>query len=128
MGEDYARQAATELSEIDVATGVADPTDSTPFVSVAVTCVAPRGRAYLVDVERNGQWAHDGCDGEEIPEPVTDVNLSGQFYADAHEALDMLNAAADGDSNDAEIEAGRNVADLLQMALSMLGHPYQGGN
>jgi hypothetical protein len=47
----------------------------------------------------------------------------GSFAADARQALAELAKTAAGDSNDDEIEAGRECADLLEQILAVLGYP-----
>lgn len=47
------------------------------------------------------------------------MNLA-QLMQEADDALEALAEAADGDSNDAEIEAGNDVADALTALLNYL--------
>jgi hypothetical protein len=131
-GPDAARQAADSIETL-VDGGVAG-TDANPEaddVTFELTCVAPRGPAWLIDIDSEyglaGEFPEPSSDGVTdgmMPEPILGVDLSAADIEGMHEALATLDAAAEGDSNDAEIEAGHDCAEELARLLAMLGHPY----
>jgi hypothetical protein len=131
-GVDAARQAADSIETL-VDGGVAG-TDANPEaddVTFELTCVAPRGPAWLIDIDSDyglsGEFPEPSSDGVTdgmMPEPILGVDLSAADIAAMHEALATLDDAATGDSNDAEIEAGHDCADHLARLLALLGHPY----
>jgi hypothetical protein len=123
---DYAtaRRAADGLMEFNVRDNtVEEGADDPPGLVYRLTCVAPRGRASFVDADPEDASVPAG-DVQTLAEPVTDLDLSAADIGAMHEALATLDAAAGGDSNDAEIEAGHDCADHLARLLAMLGHPY----
>lgn len=61
------------------------------------------------DVFRAGEWVRD----ESSINGLVPTNLR-ELLTQAREAIAALNRAAEGDSNDVEIEAGRRVADVLE--------------
>jgi hypothetical protein len=131
-GPDAARQAADSIETL-VDGGVAG-TDANPEaddVTFELTCVAPRGAAWLIDIDSDyglddefPEPSPDGVTDGMMPEPILGVDLSAADIRDMHEALAALDDAASGDSNDAEIEAGHDCAEYLIRLLALLGHPY----
>jgi hypothetical protein len=124
---DYAtaRRAADGLQEFNVRSNTVDEgIEDPPGLTYSLTFVAPRGRASYVD-----SYPEDGGvpadDVQTFVEPITDVHLSRELIASMHLSLATLDETAVGDSNDAEIEAGRDCADQLGILLRMLGHPYK---
>lgn len=131
-GADAARQAVASVEEFE-AGGYPAHDAQAPDVAFTVTCAAPRGRAYLVSAtDASGEGlpdpADDECDlgDENLPEPICDVKLATALIAEMWASLDALEAAADGDSNDHEIECGKDCADHLTLLLETLGFKRPG--
>jgi hypothetical protein len=103
-------------------------TPDTDGVAFKITEIGPRGTAGLVYAgDESGNDLPTTTGEEGTAEPITDAPgaryLTDEWYAEAHASLDALDETASGDSNDAEIEAGRDVADTLAQLLAWLGHP-----
>ena len=102
-GEGAARQAAESLESYEPGFGI-DAAPTAPDVTFEMTCTAPRGRAYLVETE--------GDSGEELPEPI-----DGEHRAALKDELENAIQALEGDSNDAEHDALRDLAETVAAVL-----------
>lgn len=124
-GEDAARQAAASIETYEP--GSLRPWDARPDTDEAqfeMSCAAMRGEPYLVDVNPADGYGDDEAVGDGlIPGPVLGLSLTPAEIASMHQALDDLDTAAEGSSNDAEIEAGRECASYLEQLLTILGYP-----
>jgi len=78
-GADAARDAMQTIEEIEPGRPVEADTFAAPDARFELTCVAPRGRAYLADTGTGGQWASLDADWqpEEFREPVTAGDPAG---------------------------------------------------
>jgi hypothetical protein len=59
------------------------------------------------------------------PAAAAILELTPELAASMHDSLAALDKAASGDSNDHEIECGRDCADNLIILLELLGYPYK---
>jgi hypothetical protein len=122
-GPDKARAAVNSLQAIDNGWDGSLPTDAT----WELTCVAPRGVAYLVQTDPElPDPDDDDCalEDPEIPQPITGVYLSPDLIAGMHAGLTRLDEAADSTSDNDEHAAARDCADNLARLLRLIGHPY----
>jgi hypothetical protein len=122
-----ARRAAEGIEAFNVRDntveeGIGDP----PGLTYELTCVAPRGKASYVESDPPEDGSVPAEDVQTFTEPITDVHLSRDLITGMHASLRALDEAAEGGSNDTEIEAGRDCADNLALLLRLLGVPSDG--
>jgi hypothetical protein len=113
-GEAAARQAAESIEAYEPGCGIDAAGTKAPDVEYDVTCVAPRGKPYLVETE--------GESGEELPEPITGDNRS-ILQSELDDAIDAL----EGDSNDAEHDALYGLAETVAQVLGTGFNPHLPG-
>ena len=112
-GPDAAREAVDSLQAIDNGWDGYLPADA----GYQLTCVAPRGRAYLVDTdpELTRPDAPDTSIADyPLPEPI-----DGEHRDALKAALDEADEALGGDSNDAEHDALYSVRETIAAILGV---------
>lgn len=112
-GEAAARQAAESIEAYERVSVDANP--EAPDVTFDLVCVAPRGKPYLVDADPEPDNGNDtSITDPSIPEPI-----DGEHRSSLLEELAEAVEALEGDSNDAEHDALRSLAETVAMVLGV---------